>query len=690
MPWGTVKLQPGANVELTPTLNRSGYVRTANGRYKAGMFQKLGGWQKFFDGIVAGIPRCLWAWQDLNIIKRLAVATTQTVAVLTTDGTLTEITPQTLDTDGPPDISTTSGDTTIDIVDTNTSGLTTDVTVYFRTPISVGGIILSGYYQITAITGADSYQIEALEPATATVANGGDVPVFTTTLGSASIEVTLNDHAQIVGNIVVFDEPTVVGGVTVEGKYTVTSVPTANEFTITGSVAANAAATAPMNGGDVGYTYFIGLGPTPAGVGYGVGGYGLGGYGLGTSSVGVQTGVPITATDWTLDNWGEILFACPEGGGIYSWQPNSGFQNLSLISAAPLFNKGMFASMGQQQIIAFGSSIDARLGGGIGIYRDPLLLQWCDIGNFNQWTPLPTNFARNYRLGTGSEIIAAAATKNRNLVWTDLGVWTMVFNGGQSVYSINSVGNNCGIIGMHAWCSSGDTTFWMGRGNFFAYAGAGVAPIPCTVWDAVFQDLDPAQQHRCVGASNTDFTEIWWFFPSLSGGTGQLDKYVKYNLVEGTWDYGPMDRCAWIDRSVLGNPIGATPTGIIYYHEMGNDNDTSPLMPSFETGYFMLDEGEEFVFIDEIYPDFGWGMFGGSQNAQISIILLVVDNAGDTPREYGPYVVTQATPSVLPADVIDKTRPRCRMAAMRVSSNDVGSFWRLGAIRFRFSPDGKR
>lgn len=689
MPWGTVKLVPGANVELTPTLNRAGYTSTQLGRFKAGMFQKIGGWQKFFSGSVAGRPKALHAWQDLNDVKRLAVATTTAVNVLLPSGSISQITPQTLETDGAPDFTTIDTTPVIEIVDANTSGLTTNDAVYFRTPISVGGIILSGIYQITGITGADSYTIEALEPATSTENNAGVVPEFDTTSGSAVVSVTLPDHAQVAGNVVVFDEPTSVGGVTVEGKYTVTSITSTDIFTITVSGVASSTDTVQMNSGNAGFTYYIALGPLPAGVGFGVGAYGDGAYGLGTSSTGIQTGTPITATDWTLDNWGEILFACPEFGGIYSWGPNAGFQNLGLISNGPLFNKGMFASMGQQQVIAFGSSIDARIGGGIGIYRDPLLLQWCDIGNFNVWTPTAANFARNFRLPRGSAAIAGGATKNRNMIWTDLSVWTMVFNGSQSVYSINEVGSNCGIIGMHAWCASGDTVFWMGKGNFFAYAGAGVQPMPCSVWDEVFQDIDPTTAHQSVAASNTDFTEIWFFYPSLSGGTGKLDKFVKYNIVEGTWDYGPLDRCAWIDRSVLGNPIAVTSNGIIYYHEMGNDADNVPLTPSFETGDFMLDEGEEYVFIDEVYPDFRWGQRGGSQNAQINLTLLVRDDAGATPREYGPYVVSQSTPSFSPANA-DLSRPRGRLAALRVSSNDTGSFWRLGAVRFRYAPDGKR
>jgi hypothetical protein len=443
-----------------------------------------------------------------------------------------------------------------------------------------------------------------------------------------------------------------------------------------------------MNTGNARFIYYIAIGPAAAGVGYGIGAYGTGTYGNGTSSVGVQTGTPITATDWTQDNWGEILLACPENGGIYRWQPDTGFQNLALIGSGPLFNTGMFVSMAQQQIIAYGSSVDARLGGGIGVYQDPLLLQWCDIGNFFQWETTPANFARNYRIPTGSKLVGGAASKNRNVVWTDLDIHAGTFNGVQSVYSWNRVGSNCGLIGRHAWAQQADTLYWMGVGNFFSYAGSGVQPIPCSVWDDVFQVLDPSFQDRVVAASNSDFTEIWWFYPTI-GSAGTLSKYAKLNVIEGTWDNGDMDRCAWLDRSVLGNPLGASSAGIVYKHEFGFDDDTNPLSPMFETGDFYINEGQEFVFIDEVYPDFKWGVSGGSEAAQILITLLCRDSPGETQRVYGPFVCSKATPSFNPANP-DGTRVRTRQCALRVESIDVGSFWRLGKVRFRYAPDGKR
>lgn len=685
MPMGSVTLTPGVNVELTPTQNSAGIVDSANIRFKSGVPQKLGGWQKYVDAVFSGIPRSLWAWQDLNTNRRLSVATTLGVTVVL-GATLSDLTPEQFISDFTPDFSTTNGSADVEVVDPNIAGITTDVVVEFATPISVGGVILSGSYPIKQVTGSDSYIIEAWTAATATVANGGAVPQFDTTSGSSTVKVTLADHAQSIGFENVFTIPTTVGGVTVVGRYTVTDTTNANEYSIVVDGLATSTASADMNGGDARIIYHIASGPIPSGFGYGLGDYGEGLYGLGSATTGFS-GDPITATDWTQDNWGEILLTCPEGGGIYYWRPASGFRNLAIIPEGPFYNDGIFVSMAKQQVVAWGSTIDARRGGGIGMYQDPLLVRWCDIGDFFQWENLPENFAREERISTGSRIISGAAGKNRNMLWTDVDAHTMTFNGGDSVYSVNRVGSNCGIIGKHAWAQQADIIYWMGVGNFYTYAGDGVQPLPCTVWDAVFQQLDSANRHRVVAGSNSDFTEIWWWFPVIGGG-GEVGATVKFNITEGTWDMTGPVRSAWLDRSVLGNPIGASVGGLVYSHELGFDDDTNPMLPMIQTADFMLDEGAEFSVVDQIWPDFKWSEFGGAEQTQVQITVLCRDAAGEDYREYGPFTVGQSTGFIEPTDA-EGTHPRCRQMAMRVESIDTGSFWRLGRVRYRYAPDGR-
>jgi hypothetical protein len=676
MPFAEVILVPGVDVEKTSTLNKASYSFTQYGRWKEGLFQKIGGWTKFYPFNLGGIPRALHAWQDLNDVDRLAVGTTTELDVIA-NGSLTRITPQQKITNFAPNFSTTNGQVTVDVVDSNITDVTTLDTVFFNTPITVGGIIVAGSYTITTILGTHSYRITTSTTATSTVTNGGAVPSFTTTNGSSSVSVTLAAHGLSAGGTINFPIATTVGGITIQGTYTAVTITSASVFTIATSTSATSGTTASMNSGNAEILYTIAIGPQSAGLGYGTGGYGSGGWGTGVVP-GQQTGTPITATDWTLDNWGEILLACPTGGAIYAWQPLGGVQNAQAIGTAPAFNTGIFVSNPYQILVAYGSTVTQNIGSD----QDPLTIKWSDQGDYTDWTPSLTNQAGSYRIPTGSKIVGALQGPKNALIWTDLDVWSMQYIGFPLVFGFNKIGASCGLIGQHARATLGGIVYWMGKSNFFALTGNGAAPIPCPVWDQVYQDLDTDNMDKCVAAANTVFNEIWWFYPSASGGTGENDSYVKLNVAEGSWDIGPMGRSAWIDQSVLGNPIGTTSTGLVYRHEDGYDADGQPINAVMQTGYWAINAGSEMVFVDWFQPNMRYGLINGNQNANLMITFYSQMFSGGPVRTYGPYNFDSTKTFI-------NTRIRGQQMAMRIESNDVGSFWRLGLNRYRFAPDGR-
>ena len=754
MAFGSVQLVPGVNVERTSTLLRAGIFRSALIRFRDSLVQKLGGWAKFFPFPISGVPRDLHAWKDLNQRNWLAIGTSGSGTQLgvINSNTYKDITPQTFISDFAPGISTTIGSPIVDIVDPNITDVTVTDSVFFNTPVSHGGLILDGLYQIVSITGTHSYQINAGANATTTETNpnatngttaagndtlhfastpswivagmviadlttaaaipagttvvsttgttvvmsanaaapgvgSGDgilftsIPVFTTTNGSSTVKVTFIGHNTAVGNTVVFQVSTTGNGVTISGSYEVITIVDANNFDIAAANQASASSSFVMNSGKIELVYYIAIGPPPIGSGYGLGAYGAGGYGTGSGTSGNQTGTEITATDWTSDNWGEILVACPRGGGIFYWNPEGGFQNAQIVATAPPLNNGIFVSTSQQILIAYGSSIHQA----IGYQQQPLLVQWCDVSNFFQWNATALTQAGNFVIPIGSEIRAGMAVSNQNLIWTDLDLWAMNYIQPPDVYGFNKIGAGMGAASSHAVQQLRGSVFWMGATNFYSYTSGGANVIPCPVWDAVFQNLNTAYLTNVRAMPNTPYNEVGWLYPSAASVSGECDSYVKMNITEqgAPWDYGPMQRSAWIDQTILGNPIGASPQGVIYQHEISPDADGSPLMASFTTGYFYLAEGEDFVIVDQIIPDFKWNVFSGGASAQIQMTFNVVNYPGDTPTTYGPYTVTQATEFL-------SVRFRGRMMSITIASSDIGSFWRIGSIKFRYAQAGRR
>jgi hypothetical protein len=687
MPFGAVKLVPGINFERTPTANEAGYSASQLIRYRDGLAQKYGGWANFYPLAVGGIPRALHAWQDLNQSKRLALGTTSQLAVILgapgTSQVIRDLTPQTKTTNFAPKFTTVIGSFEVEVDDSNINVVTTFDSVYFNTPISVGGIILSGLYPITLVTGATKYKITAATAATATVTNGGAVPSFTTTINSANVAVHFPAHGLSVvapQNTIIFPISTTGNGVVISGLYNINNVTGVDDFVIPSNTQASASGSFSMNGGNAQLVYYISLGPPPAGVGFGIGGYGLGGYGTGVSQS-VQTGSPISAADWTIDNWGQILLACPRDGGIYYWDPTGGFQNMTLVSSGPTFNRGMFVSTSAQILVAYGSTLTEQ----IGVLQDAMLVQWTDSGNFFDWTPSETNLARNFRIPLGSRIVTGLAVSNQNLIWTDLDLWIMNFIGFPNVYGFNKIGAGAGAASLHSVQQLRGGVHWMGRSNFYKYVGGGMEVVPCPVWDAVFQNLNVDFIENVRAMPNTGFNEVGYLYPSSASVSGENDSYVKYNISEPNqpWDYGLLPRSAWIDQNVFGPPISAVSSGVIYSQETTNDAAGQPMSWSFTTGYFKIAEGEDYAVIDQVLPDFKYGEFDGPGTAQIQMSFNVVNFPGDTPVVYGPYLVTQDTDFL-------SVRMRGGLISFTVSGSDLGSFSRLGYVRYRYSAQGRR
>lgn len=700
MPHAVLKLVPGTDTQETPALNETSgvsqtqLIRFWPDRNGLGLVGKLGGWQRFYSLPLPAIVRALWAWEDLNLRPHLAVGT-QTIGAgpsallaVITNGVLDDITPTALTDDVTPAVAAISGNSIVTITDNTVTGITNYDSVYITTQIAVGGIVLFGLYACDpdGFLGANAYTVQSVDilgnPLPATASSSSPVlPVFVTVSGSVTVTVTLPGYTYAVGQTFPVLVPTTVGGVTFYGNYVVQTLVDSSHFTIVGNNPATSSATGTLNGGNAQFIYSLGEGTLPGGTGYGVGGYGSGGYGTG-NTVAPAIGIAIDAIDWTFDNWGEILIACPDRlfpGGATPFQPvyqwDEGQATATIIMAAPPVNDGIFVAMPQRQIVAWGST---RTG-----IQDPLLITWCDVNNYNQWIPLATNQAGSYRIPKGSRIVGAVQGPQQAIIWTDVDVWSMQYIGPPYVYSFNEVGTGCGLIGRKAAASMNGIYYWMGPSQFFTLGGDGVLSLPCPVWDVVYQNLDQDNLQKIRVAVNSRFGEIQWFYPSITGGTGEIDSYVKYNVPLNIFDYGTLGRTAWIDQSVLGPPIGADPsTLLLFQHETSNDADGQAMSPYFQTGYFTLNEGDLQTFIDLIWPDMKWGMVSQPKTATVNISFYVVGYPGDTPVVYGPYPVTQGVQYF-------NTRLRGRLISIRISSNDLGSFWRIGAVRYRYTPDGE-
>lgn len=688
MPFATFQVKPGVNTIATPTLNQGGVSVSNLIRYRGGLIEKLGGWTRFVVGVMGSITRALHAWEDLNGNSWLAAGNLLSVNAITSSGSLNNITPQTLTTNPALNFSTSAGSIDVAVVDAGINNLTPFDTVFFNTPVSVGGLILAGAYFIQPGASGNDYTIVTQTPALSTVANGGAVPIFTTTLGSSGVSVNLPNHGLVTGGSFVFPIATLVGGLSILGRYSNIIVTDSSHFTIAAINQATSTQTLSMNGGAAQLLYSVVTGPgfTTSSGGLGpIGQFAIGQGFVQVTTISGQVGIPIKATDWTFGNWGEILLGCPRGGAIWYWGPSQGFSSMAPVGG-PQFNNGIFVAMPAQILVAWGSTPTINTGATTDGSQNRLIVRWSDQLNFQQWSVNSLTQAGSFPIPTGSEIRGGIQGSGIALIFTDIDVWSMTYVGYPLIFGFNKIFSSAGLIGPHAVCEMRGAIYWMNDDNFYVCVNGIVSIIPCTVWDNVFQDLDTSNRSKCVAAPHPDFSEVFFFYPSISGGTGENDKYVKLNVAEGyIWDFGSMKRSAWQTRSVLGPPIGADPsTQLLQQHETSYSADGAVMNSFYESGYAAFGDGENFSVVDHYEPDMKYTTINSSTpSATVTVTLTTVNYPNDS-------VSMTETTTFSSSTEYATVRLRGRQAKWRIGTNDATSWWRSGNIRYRFGVDGRR
>ena len=139
---------------------------------------------------------------------------------------------------------------------------------------------------------------------------------------------------------------------------------------------------------------------------------------------------------------------------------------------------------------------------------------------------------------------------------------------------------------------------------------------------------------------------------------------------------------AWADQSVVGTPVGADYGYLVQQFKVSNDFDGDPLNSWFLTGFFQMSEGEEFVTLKRILPDFTLSE-GGAVQITVYVSDMLVPSAGYPVRTYGPYTVTAETPYFI-------VRARGRVMQFKVQCTTLNTFWRYGKPLAEIQREGRR
>ena len=630
MPLTKLQFKPGINRDITSYSNEGGWIDSEKIRFRLGFPEKIGGWVKYSTATFLGTCRALHTWAALNGTKYL--------------------------------------------------GFGTNLKYY----VEIGG----SYGDITPIRKTSTNTITF-----AKVANG-----------SPLLNVTDSSNGSVENDFVTFSGAATLGGVitaeVLNQEYQIVSVTNGNVYVIsakdTSGDTVNANSSDTGNGGsgvDGLYQINVGLDTQVGGTGWGAGTWGRLEWGEGTDLT--------TVTElrlWSHDNYGEDLIINPKDGGIYYWDSSAGtttraveIGTVSGASETPTVAKQIMVSDNNRHVIAFGTNtINTSV-------QDPLLIRFSDQENYLDWDPQVTNSAGDLRIGSGSNFVRAIETKREILIWTNSSLHSMSFLGAPFTFGITPLASGITIMGHNAVAAVNDIVFWMGKDSFYMYDGQ-TKQLPCSVKEQVFFNFNKQQEEKVFAGVNSEFNEITWFYCSednstVNGGTGENDKYVTFNYGENVWYYGTLSRTSFMDRGLQTNPIAAS-LGYLYNHEVGYDDDGSAMTASLESSPIDIGDGEKFVSVNRIIPDF---TFNGSTDSSptVNMTLSMQDFPGSSYSQASTNstALTASSTTTVPFEQFTQKadiRLRGRSFALKVDSTGSGVRWRLGSPRINLREDGRR
>jgi hypothetical protein len=631
MPLQEIDFQPGINKEATDYSAKGGWVDGNLIRFRKGRVEKIGGWAQLGGQYFLGICRALHSWISLGGTKFLGIGTT------------------------------------------------------WKYYIEEG----DSYNDVTPIRSTTS---------------AGDV-TFAATDGSSIITISDTGHGAVTNDFVTFSGATTLGGVITDivlnQEYQILLVTTADAYQIVAkdtsgdTVVANSSDTGNGGSSTVGtYQINVGLDTYVNSSGWGVGTWGAGGWGS-ASTISAVNQLRI----WTHDNFGENLIINPRGAGIYEWIENSGVSvravslaGRSGASQVPTVGLQVITSETDRHLVVLGA--DPVSGGARTGAIDPMLVAFSSAEDELDFEPTTTNSAGDVRLSSGSFIVGGLKSRQEILVWTDTSLYSMTFIGPPLTFAVNLVNEGAGLLSPNAAANSPSGVFFASKTGFNFYNGS-VQRLPCTVQEYVFNDIDLNQAFKSFMSINSRYNEIWFFYPSIEDGTGEISRYVTYNYLEQTWAIGSMTRYGWLDAGIEDLPIAAAQSSgqsLLYNHETGYDDGLEPMSGVYiESADIDISAGEYDVFMKKIIPDMAFVTETGvSNNPAMNIVVKRRDFPGQS-------LITDSTTKVTPTSTFTNLRTRARQVVFRFESdddNDVndqkGYKWRLGSTRVDLQQSGRR
>ena len=164
MPLSKLQIAPGIDKQNTEYGAEGRWVDCDNVRFRYGLPEKIGGWEKVTSDALVGATRAILSYSDLKGVKYIVYGTNKKLYAYS-EGSYADITPtRSTGTGNITQFATTNGSTTVTVTDSSHGALIGDFVTIASVSGAVGGISaanLQGEFEILTVPTGNTYTIEA-------------------------------------------------------------------------------------------------------------------------------------------------------------------------------------------------------------------------------------------------------------------------------------------------------------------------------------------------------------------------------------------------------------------------------------------------------------------------------------------------------------------------------------------------
>ena len=164
MPLSKLQIAPGIDKQNTEYGAEGRWVDCDNVRFRYGLPEKIGGWEKVTSDALVGATRAILSYSDFKGVKYIVYGTNKKLYAYS-EGSYADITPtRSTGTGNITQFATTNGSSTVTVTDSSHGALIGDFVTIASVSGAVGGISaanLQGEFEILTVPDDDTYTIEA-------------------------------------------------------------------------------------------------------------------------------------------------------------------------------------------------------------------------------------------------------------------------------------------------------------------------------------------------------------------------------------------------------------------------------------------------------------------------------------------------------------------------------------------------